>query len=314
MTRPQVAVEVWHGEAAVKLTAGETTATFLPNLGMLGVSLQYAGRELLALPGGVRAYRHQHMTGLPLLAPWANRLAGRRYRAMGVDVDLVDVPLHTDGSGLPIHGTMAAQPGWQITALEHDDRSAALRARFDFGTRADLLRSFPFPHVVDVTATVDDGRLELATAVTATGDLGVPISFGYHPYFSLHGTARNRWRLRVPDRAHLLLDDRGIPTGERRDEGAEVRPLGRRTFDDLFALSGDRVTALLAEDMSITLSSDDCYPYMQLFAPPRRRFLCIEPMTAPTNALVTGQHPSIDPGDTFTAAFTVHATMRTAHD
>ena len=89
-------------------------ATFLPDLGMTGVSLRCGGREHLALPGGLAALRAGATLGIPLLAPWANRLAARRYRAAGVDVDLDGLPLGTDGNGLPIHGFLVGRPGWRV--------------------------------------------------------------------------------------------------------------------------------------------------------------------------------------------------------
>ena len=91
----------FRGEPAVIVSAGELSATFLPDLGMTGVSLRCRGREHLALPGGLPALRSGATLGLPLLAPWANRLGSRHYRAAGVDVDLTGLPLGTDANGLP---------------------------------------------------------------------------------------------------------------------------------------------------------------------------------------------------------------------
>jgi hypothetical protein len=98
--------------AAITLVSDELEATFVPELNMLGTSLRMGGEEYLALPGGVGAYRRQHTTGLPLLAPWANRLGDLVYRSGRARVDLEGLPLHTDGNGLPIHGTLSARdPG-----------------------------------------------------------------------------------------------------------------------------------------------------------------------------------------------------------
>ena len=107
----------FRGEPAVRVAAGEVSATFLPGLGMTGVSLRCRGREHLALPGGLPALRAGATLGIPLLAPWANRLASRRYRAAGVDVDLTGLELGTDGNGLPIHGLLVGRPGWQVGRL-----------------------------------------------------------------------------------------------------------------------------------------------------------------------------------------------------
>jgi len=101
-------VQAWRGAVAVTLGSGDLEATFLPELNLLGVSLRYRAEEYFALPGGIGAYRRGHTTGLPLLAPWANRLAGRMYRR-GVNVDLTGLDLHTDAERLPMHGTLAAR-------------------------------------------------------------------------------------------------------------------------------------------------------------------------------------------------------------
>ena len=222
--------------AGVTVSSGPLAATFLPELGMLGVSLRHRGEELLALPGGLDGYRTGAVTGLPLLAPWANRLGGRRYEVEGVVVDLEGLALNTDDHGLPIHGTMSAQPGWEV--VEQAEHSFA--ARFDFGEHPELLASFPFPHELRVEVTVAGSTLRVATTVTPTSDRAVPVSFGYHPYLRLPGVQREDVHLRLPARRHLVLDDRGLPTGAARTEDAEDERLGSRTFDDLYELDDDR--------------------------------------------------------------------------
>jgi galactose mutarotase-like enzyme len=47
------------------------------------------------------------------------------------------------------------------------------------------------------------------------------------------------------------------------------------------------------------------YPLAQVWVPAGRGFGALEPMTAPTNALVEGGAPVIAPGETFTARFTL---------
>jgi galactose mutarotase-like enzyme len=42
-----------------------------------------------------------------------------------------------------------------------------------------------------------------------------------------------------------------------------------------------------------------------VFAPPGAEFVCLEPMTGPTAALAAGTTPLVDPGDSFTAEFTI---------
>ena len=282
--------------------AGGLEATFVPEVGMLGTSLRFRGEELLDLSGGVARYEQGHQTGLPLLAPWANRLNGWRYEVDGVEVDLEGLALGSDPNGLPIHGTMTAQRGWEVLASS----ASALRARFDYGARPDLLAAFPFPHDLIVDVAVDADALRVTTSVVPTGDRAVPICFGWHPYLRLPGPPRREWRLVLPACKHLELDPRSLPTGVATAQVAEEEPVGDRTFDDLYALGADRVLAIEAGGVRVAVAYDEGYPFAQVYAPPDAGFVCLEPMTAPTNALGTGTAPLVAPGERFTAHFSIN--------
>ena len=300
---PSVLVGRFDGEAAVTLAAGELEATFLPGLGLLGASLRHRGEELLALPGGVDGYRAGHVTGLPILAPWANRLAGRRFRTAGVEIDLEGVALHTDPGGLPIHGTLTAHRGWRLERLAAEDGRALLRASFDYGAWPELLAAFPFPHQLVVEAAVAGVELAVATTLRAGAERPVPVAFGWHPYLRLPGPPRSAWRLLLPEREHLELDGRGLPTGLADHEPAEAEAVGERTFDDLYALGPERTLGLEAGGRRLLVDYGDGYRYAQVFAPPGGDFVCLEPMTVSTNALGAGTCPLVEPGGAFTAAF-----------
>jgi galactose mutarotase-like enzyme len=300
-------VERRSGEAAVVLRAGDWEAVFLPDLGMLGTSLCVDGEELLALPGGVSAYRRGHTTGLPLLYPWANRLSARRYVAAGHAVDLRGVRLHVDERGLPIHGTMAARPGWRVTSVGSTARVARLSVAFDFGAHEDLLASFPYPHELTVDVEVGAGGLRMRTTVHASAGVAVPVSFGWHPYLRLPATAKRRASVHRPPGAEVRLDRRGIPTGAATPVDAATIPLAGADLDDLFALGPERRFRLRSPQRTITLDLDEGYRYAQVFSPTRKSFCCIEPMTAPTNALVSGDAPVVRKGSAYSAGFRVGA-------
>jgi galactose mutarotase-like enzyme len=217
-------------------------------------------------------------------------------------VSLRGLALHTDANGLPMHGTMTARGGWEVHALGGRGTHVRLDARFPFSDHPDLLASFPFPHRLDVSVRLGPGGLQVVTTVHATGTVGVPVSFGWHPYWRLD-TPRDGWRLRRPACTQLVLDRRGIPTGAERALGAEDRPLAGRDLDDHFALGRSRTFTLSDRRTRLRVAFDAAYPYAQVYAPAGGRFCAIEPMTAPTNALVTGRHPTVRPGRAFTAAF-----------
>jgi aldose 1-epimerase len=301
------------GLEAVTLSAPDDgiEAAFVPGAGMVGCSLTHKGTELLGQRGGLARYVARRSTmGIPLLHPWANRLGARRFEVAGlqIDVDAADPPAGIDPNGLPIHGLLSAAPGWEVTGREADDGGGTLAARFDFAAHEGLLRAFPFPHVVAIEVSLAAPVLTIATTVEATGEVPVPISFGYHPYFQLPGVDRSDWQVEIPVRERLLLDDIFLPTGEREPIEIEPGPLGGRTFDDAFAAppEGGRF-AVAGGGTPIEVAFESGYPCAQVYAPADDDVIALEPMTAPTNALVTGgsQLPFIRPGESYRASFSV---------
>jgi galactose mutarotase-like enzyme len=279
------------GHPTITLASSELEATFLPQLGMLCGSLLHRGEQLLDLPGGLSAYEDGKAVGIPLLHPWANRLAGFDYTAGGrqVHVDRGSPLVGLDPNGLPIHGLLIASPHWRVAEAGDEDGSARLRAELDFGAHEELLAEFPFPHVVSLEARLTRTELTLTTTIRPTGDVPVPVSFGFHPYFRLPGAPREEWEIELPVRRRLELDERMIPTGRSEPVHYPRAPLGDRTFDDGY----DRVEqgaafVLAGGGRELRATFDEGYPYAQVYAPPGSGFICFEPMTAPTNALISG--------------------------
>ncbi len=286
-------------------------ATFVPGAGMVGCSLTHRGEELLGQRGGLATYVAKRSTmGIPLLHPWANRVRERRFRVAGreVDLDAADPPPSTDPNGMPIHGLLAAAPRWDLAAREATDDGGTIAARFDFAAATGLIGAFPFQHELAIEVTLSRATLTITTTVQVTGDVSVPISFGYHPYFRLPGTERTAWEVEIPVRERLLLDERMIPTGEREEAAVPEGPLGSRTFDDAYVAPSDSAPFTLAGGgRRIEVRFTSGYPYAQVYAPAADDVIALEPMTAPTNALVAGgpELPLVAPGETFAASFSV---------
>ena len=81
--------------------------------------------------------------------------------------------------------------------------------------------------------------------------------------------------------------------------------VGDRTYDDGYrGVKGPFV--LEGGGRRIEVTFEEGYPYAQVFAPEGQELICFEPMTAPTNALTTGDGlPWIQPGESYTAAFRI---------
>jgi aldose 1-epimerase len=291
--------------AACTLIAGDLEAVFLPAWGMLGASLRHNGTQILRRVGDLQTAAAKGSTaGIGLLHPWANRLDGMRYHAAGreVQLDTSSTMLHLDGHGLPLHGVPWSRLAWEPIASERYRLSAQLE-----WSRKDLLDIFPFPHRLELTATLCPEALTLATTLIAGSDGPVPVSFGFHPYFGVPDLPRAKWRLGLPAMHRLLLDERGIPRGGEEPWNPFDSEIGERSFDDGFALLDACPSfCLTGGGRRITVEFLAGYPYAQIFAPNGQEFVAIEPMTAPTSALTSGRGLRVlAPRERFEAAFRV---------
>jgi aldose 1-epimerase len=291
--------------ATLRLADGGLEAVFLPSRGMLCASLRHCGAELLRRVEDLAAAAARGSSaGIPLLHPWANRLAGPVYEAAGrkVTLDLSSRLLHLDGHRLPMHGV-----GWPL--LTWDVREATperIAARLEWNS-ADLLKVFPFRHHLEMTVTLRPEGLTLDTTLVAGPDGPVPVSFGFHPYFGIPGLPRAQWQLTLPPMRRLVSDARGIPTGGSEPFAAFDSPLAETAFDDGFVLLDECPTFSIAGgSRRITVRFLAGYHYVQVFAPKDQDYIAIEPMTARTNALASGRGLQlVQPGRRFRAAFEV---------
>jgi aldose 1-epimerase len=289
----------------------ELEVAFIPRAGMVGCSLWHRSEQLLGQRGGLRNYVREHSTmGIPLLYPWANRLGSKRFSVAGQTVDLKveGLPLSLDAGGLPIHGLLSAIAGWRVERHRATDTGGVLEARFDFAANPQLMRAFPFPHQLSFEAALDGTVLTIATTVHASGDATVPVAFGFHPYLRLPGVERRDWRVEIPVAEHLELDGEMLPTGERRPVTVEPGPLGLRTFDDGYlAPVGEAPFVLAGGGRRIELRVGEGYRFAQVYAPADDDVVAYEPMTAPTNTLLSAgpDLPLVKPGVSFTASFSV---------
>ena len=291
--------------------AGGIEVAFVPEAGMVGCSLRQGGHELLGQRGGLRTYVRERSTmGIPLLHPWANRVAERRFPVAGreVDLDKAPHPVAVDQNGLPIHGLLAAAKGWAVERHQESAAGGLLEGSFDFAADQGLLAAFPFPHELRIEAVLSGPALTLSTTVRASGDTAVPVSFGYHPYFQLPGVARSAWELELPVSEGIELDSLYLPTGRRKPATVEPGPLGGRTFDDSYVVSDPGAPfAISGGGRRIEVRFGSGYPVARVYAPDDDDVVALEPMTAPTNTLVTGgdELTLLEPGESYEAIFSV---------
>ncbi len=270
--------------------------------------LQHGDAEavITEVGGGVRVFRVGDLDVLepyPLdamcdgahgqtLLPWPNRVADGTWSWDGQEHKL---PLTEPDRRTAIHGLTR----WANWRLEDRSNSALVLSLV-------LHPQTGWPFVLDcrLAYALDDEGLSVRTTVTNLGEQDAPVAAGAHPYLSAGGALVDECLLTLPGRAHLPTDARGLPVdrlpvaGTDRDFTSAQR-IGDRVIDETFTdlvWTGERAVVTLErpDGRSVQLWAGPGYPYLEVFtgdtlAPDRRRTgLGIEPMTAPPNALQTG--------------------------
>ena len=219
--------------------------------------------------------------------PWPNRIAGGSYKWKD---KVYQIPL-SGGDEHALHG-LISHAEFELIDQASDLTSASIRLRHVYtGHNA----GYPWPAEIYATYTLDAEGISLLLEATNLGISSAPMALGWHPYFSLEGQLVDEWRLSGSIKSHVLAEAL-IPTGELAPtcDFETNSPLLGRAFDDGYLLHEHESQMHLSikdSELSIALSSmpgTQPWRYVQLYTPPDRRSLAIEPMTAAADAFNNG--------------------------
>jgi aldose 1-epimerase len=153
------------------------------------------------------------LNGIPLLAPFANRLDEQAFYANGVKYNF-DMELGNVRGAIPIHGYLSAAKEWELVEAKADASAAWVTSALDFYRHPQWMKQFPFAHTVRITYRLQDGVLEVMTRVENLSAEPMPLAIGFHPYFQLTDSTREEWKVSVGAKTHWVLAPNKIPTGE----------------------------------------------------------------------------------------------------
>jgi aldose 1-epimerase len=160
-------------------------------------------------------------------------------------------------------------------------------------------KAYPFPAkvVIEIELSLIDG-FTCTSTITNTGTSAMPLGFGWHPYFAT-GSSVEEWEFSFPPALKLLVDEQMIPTGVTAEHNEFIMPmaLGELHYDTGFRLKNpDGIQTFTVKDKVHDLefaiwqeAGEQKFNYYQIYTPPSRRSVAIEPMTCPANALNSGE-------------------------
>jgi aldose 1-epimerase len=178
------------------------------------------GQNLIRMTfGSVDEFRARPgLNGIPLLAPFANRLDEQAFYANGKKYNF-DMELGNVRGAIPIHGYLSGAKDWKLVEAKADGNAAWVTNKLEFYRNPQWMKQFPFAHTMQMTYRLQDGVLEVQTRIENLSIEPMPVAIGFHPYFQLTDSTREDWTLSIGAKTQWLLATNKIPTGETEPIG-----------------------------------------------------------------------------------------------
>ena len=226
--------------------------------------------------------------GIPILFPICGNLPDNTYRYKGQTYSLKQ------------HGFARDLP-WDV-AEQVSQNQVSLTLVLHSSERTRSL--YPFDFQLAVTYRLQGNRLEIQQHYTNRSEEPMPCSTGLHPYF---------W---VSDKFQLAFD---IPATQVQDQHTKaVQPFsGQFDFEtdeiDVGFHPLSRRSATVrdrARSMQLTLQYDKTYTNLVFWTVKGKDYYCLEPWSAPRNALNTGKQLTyIEPGATLETSVSLSVSL-----
>ncbi|MGC8601833.1 MAG: aldose 1-epimerase [Thermoprotei archaeon] len=249
---------------------------------------------------------HSTAAGCTVMIPFANRVKGGLYTFKGRKFQL---PINELARGNALHGFLTSTE-WRVSSIYKGSdylvgRKGSSRAprngagvilNYDF--RGFI--GYPFKFKAETEYSISRQGLWVRLTVKNTGRSEMPLTLGTHPYFVVDGKL-DEWKLDGRSKGRLKVIDL-IPTGELEDVTFAGKVNGR-VFDDCYVADGEVKLQGIRKGLIIRPNEN---PYIQIYTPPARDSLAIEPMTGVADSFNNGIGLKVlKPGEKLDATYEV---------
>jgi galactose mutarotase-like enzyme len=258
------------------LQDGASRVEIVPERGGLVTRFRVGDRPVLHLDEATLVDPTKNVRGgVPVLFPSPGPLADGRFSYDG------------RSGAMKQHG-FARNVAW--TPAARDERSVTLELRDDDATRA----QFPWRFALAYRYALDGACLRIEQRIQNRDAAPMPYAAGFHPYFFVRDADKSR--ARVPTTATRAWDN----VEKREIALAGPIDLTQREVDlHLVDHGASEATLELGDGARVVVSASDAYRRWVIWTLAGKDFVCLEPWTAPANALNTRDHLRVlAPGST----------------
>jgi len=250
----------------VTLASGDSRVVIAPARGGMVTRFDVEGQALLFLDEDSLLDGSKNVRGgIPVLFPSPGPLAGERFARAG------------NAGTMKQHG-FARNEAWTVTAQSAAEVTLELLS--NDATRA----QYPWDFALRMRYALGGATLTVATTIESRGATDLPFALGFHPYFYVPDADKARSRMatdatRAFDNVTKAMVDVRGPLDLTQEE-VDLHLANHTPHEaTLERDSGDR----------IVVAADPAFVRWVIWTLAGKDFVCLEPWTAPANALNTGE-------------------------
>ncbi|MCF7948319.1 MAG: aldose 1-epimerase [Spirochaetia bacterium] len=216
-----------------------------------------------------------------ILFPFDDRVHGGRYRFAG---ETYQLPINDPDGQDALHGFLYAQKlELALSEATQEYATAVLEGEVD------AKPGYPFCLHIRLQYTLSSKGFLLDVQIKNSGTVAAPYSIGWHPYFRLTEENVNPLKLLIPADRFLETDEKLVPSGRflpvagSRLDFRASSAIGSRELDHGY-LNPAGYMECSGENTKIRIEQSQLFAYSQVFVPPARSSVALEPISAATDA------------------------------
>lgn len=216
-----------------------------------------------------------------VLYPFPNRMRDGAYTHENTTYNF---PIDNAATNNAIHGFGKKMPH-HIVSTVLSENYASVTCRNDYDGH---LAHYPFPCCFEITFTIsDDHKMSVEMSFKNTGKNTIPAAIGWHPYFAISEKIEDTF-LQLPDLQLIEVDKRMLPTGKKENYNhfSSLEKINETSLDNGFFIPNQEKNAeviLQSNKGKLTYwqeTGEGKYNFIQIFTPPHRTCIALEPMTS----------------------------------
>ena len=275
---PQIVIKKIQDVLFYELQFSSKSKVIISEIGctLFGESI-VGGQKVLDNPKTVKELQSNKSFKSSILLPFPNRINQGKYSFEGCEQNL---RINEKSRNNALHGLVFNK---KFDYQKSQITDTFISITFESKISKTEFAGYPFELKFQITFVLNENSLEIQIDTQNTGKTKAPFGVGWHPYFKFESKIDDL-DMQIPSDKILQLDPKTlIPNGKIKKFNNQSTLIGSKIFDDCFV----DLKAFETKIDNLIIYQSNNMKYLQIYTPPNRKSIAIEPMSCPPNSFNT---------------------------